>query len=239
MISHRHRCIFVHIPKTAGCSIEAVFGIGDKFVNPEQPGDERHRRLGEYRRLFPGEFGGYFKFTIVRNPWDMLVSRYSSRREKRLRSIAFLDDRIAQADAITDIQARKITIAKLENKRAVVASSPDLLSFEEWMAHHADKWSGKTRKPEKQALHPPGTPRGQLLEYGVDMEPHFDFVGRFERLNEDFQVVCERLGIQAQLPHVNASKHRHYTTYYDDYRRDLVAHHFKHDIERFGYRFGG
>lgn len=64
-----------------------------------------------------------------------------------------------------------------------------------------------------------------------------DFVGRFERLGEDFGHVCRVVGIDAELPHVNPSRHDDYRTYYSERARRLVAEHFAEDIERFGYRF--
>jgi hypothetical protein len=66
-----------------------------------------------------------------------------------------------------------------------------------------------------------------------------DFVGRYERLSEDFSKVCVRLGINAELPHANISEHRDYRTYYTPKTRELVARHFQRDIELFGYDFDG
>ncbi len=66
-----------------------------------------------------------------------------------------------------------------------------------------------------------------------------DFVGRFEHLQRDFDVVSERLRIAPrELPHVFATQHTRYVDYYDDTTRALVAQHYAPDIEAFGYRFG-
>ncbi|NRA92331.1 MAG: sulfotransferase family 2 domain-containing protein [Psychroserpens sp.] len=62
------KCIFVHIPKAAGISInKALFGnYGGS-----------HNKLRDYQLVFnKKEFFSYYKFTIVRNPWDRLVSTY-------------------------------------------------------------------------------------------------------------------------------------------------------------------
>lgn len=65
-----------------------------------------------------------------------------------------------------------------------------------------------------------------------------DFVGRCERLQQDFAVVSSRLGLPAmQIPHVNRSEHRHYSEYYSEATRALVAARFARDIEAFGYTF--
>ena len=72
-ISHKYKCIFVHITKNAGTSITNEFEMTD---------------IGHYpwhiiRDKYPMEWLTYFKFTIVRDPYDRFISSYEySKMEK-------------------------------------------------------------------------------------------------------------------------------------------------------------
>ena len=103
IISHRHKFIFIKTTKTAGTSIEIALS---KFCGAEDvitritPEDEKLRSEAGYRgpqnfrlrgggkfknhdsasfiRAQVGEsvWNSYFKFCVVRNPWDRAVSYY-------------------------------------------------------------------------------------------------------------------------------------------------------------------
>ncbi len=69
--------------------------------------------------------------------------------------------------------------------------------------------------------------------------PLVDFIGRFERLQEDFDRVCTVLEIDRRpLPRItHGSVHKHYSIYYTDEMREFVGEKYKRDIDFFGYMF--
>ena len=62
-----------------------------------------------------------------------------------------------------------------------------------------------------------------------------DFVGRFERLREDWLRVGERIGMTRPLPRTHTTTHRHYSSYFDDRTADLISAACARDIELFDY----
>src|SRR6185503_16105565 len=77
VISGQLHCIFVHVQKTGGSSIEAALRRYDTNI-PEKPFNAR-RHLGarDIRQLVPADaWSASLKFAFVRNPWDRLVSWY-------------------------------------------------------------------------------------------------------------------------------------------------------------------
>ncbi len=67
MIDKKNKIIFVHITKTAGISIEKYFN---------QPRQDHRTSIDYISLLGKDEYRKYFSFTIVRNPWDKMVSQY-------------------------------------------------------------------------------------------------------------------------------------------------------------------
>ncbi|MCL4863236.1 MAG: sulfotransferase family 2 domain-containing protein [Caldilineaceae bacterium] len=62
-----------------------------------------------------------------------------------------------------------------------------------------------------------------------------DFVGRFENLAQDFELICRRLGVVATLPHLNRTAHAPYSHYYRAETVEIVRAWFRKDFNFFGY----
>ena len=203
MICHTHKFIFIHIPKTGGTSIESVFD--PKAVVKDVR--FKHYTLCDYNNL-RGDHHNYFKFSFVRNPWDMTVSMYQYLWHKKTG-----------------------WGPGWRNKHKHFSK----LTFEEWVKHPAFKFP--TIKSANVNSHLSGE-NGTFSSWIACDNSTVDFVGRFETLQQDFNTVCDKIGIPRQeLPHINKTNHKHYTEYYDDETREIVAEKYARDIERFGYEF--
>ena len=107
MLSHQHKTIFIHVPKTAGQSIETLF-LDDLGLKWDQRGSlllrrNTKRELGPPRLahltiteyltcgyISRQKFDGYFKFCFVRNPWDRAVSMYKYLTKGRITFANFM-----------------------------------------------------------------------------------------------------------------------------------------------------
>ena len=67
MISHKDKCIFIHIPKTGGTSL---FKLYSDEVGPYMSGESHLQKYQDYRG------SDYYITTFVRNPWDRMISEY-------------------------------------------------------------------------------------------------------------------------------------------------------------------
>lgn len=89
----------------------------------------------------------------------------------------------------------------------------------------------------RQFSQPPLNTRKQFAQY--EMVKNCNFVGRFEHLKSDYNLVCDHLGFTTGFPHLWKTNHAHYSEYYTDELRDIVHDASRGDIEHFGFTFDG
>jgi len=76
MYNDNYKCVFVHINKTGGTTI-------NNALNMKFEGDFQHLSVKRILELKP-LFSSYFKFAFVRNPWDWVISEIHHRKQKSL-----------------------------------------------------------------------------------------------------------------------------------------------------------
>jgi hypothetical protein len=120
-------------------------------------------------------------------------------------------------------------------------------------AHEKDrKWAEKNLAayPDFETFVWEALPRKEIQEWphfkpqvhflkGQNGKIELDFIGRFETIRDDYEVVRKRLGISRELLHINKTKTKRepYWTYYSDEMRDIAAKIYQEDIHAFGYQF--
>ena len=231
IISHKHKFIFISIPKTAGRSIRNVLApfsdiIGTcSFNNKFDP--LRHHTLSKELKIeFDKQkynWDDYFKFSFVRNPWDRVVSysQYINKISKLYK---------------TKIGKFKKDI-KLEEKNQGIKS---IATLKKWELLINRPWGNEYIKFAKfwgRRL----IQQGSQSSYIMDNENKLmiDFVGRFENLQEDFDLICQKINLPLQnLPHLNKTNHKHYTSFFDEKSSQIIRDKFKDDVENFNYEFG-
>lgn len=71
MINHQYKCIFIHVPRAAGTSVEIWINGIDQWDLDKRT---KHLTASQAKRLYSEYWDEYFKFTIIRNPWARMVS---------------------------------------------------------------------------------------------------------------------------------------------------------------------
>ena len=89
MLSHELGCLYIHINRNGGKSIEkALWGVEAAH------GSSDHRTLAYWQKtLNPELYAWLFKFAFVRNPWDRLVSLYERYRADQEKDKKYYNDR--------------------------------------------------------------------------------------------------------------------------------------------------
>jgi hypothetical protein len=80
VICHNKKCIYIHIPKCAGTSVEQFLREhgknGLQYHGVREGRSMHHFTAFDLKRENPHIFNIYYKFSIVRNPYDRLLSEY-------------------------------------------------------------------------------------------------------------------------------------------------------------------
>ena len=82
MINHELKCIFIHIPRTAGSSLSTAINKGRRREEGVIEGPIHFGKNWVVKEYGEDLWDEYFKFSFVRNPWDRLLSQYSWRVAK-------------------------------------------------------------------------------------------------------------------------------------------------------------
>lgn len=224
MISHQYKFIYSHIPKAGGTTIE-------NFLEPYSSktfGNNADKKWLRNKKLFDAfeDYPDYYQFSFTRNPWGRLFSCYTSFTSG---CESYSTASTTNCSFFDFVKAIDLFLSESSNVQSYYSNIQNNTCI--------GNLNGINIKA------PCNSPMVgyHALPQVYFVRDNFNFIGKIENFQKDFNLVCEKIGIpQQQLQYVNQSKskHKHYTEYYDNETRQIVAERYAKDIEYFGYEFG-
>jgi Sulfotransferase family len=215
ILCHRFKCMYYPVPKAATSTIKLLMA---EMNHQAAEGDPHHDIIFEsVWGKEASQYDDYLSFTVVRNPWDRLLSCYTAKIVGRLR-----DPSSVPRTRIHEGFERYNRIFRRELFR------PDM-SFSEFLrviAWIPDRLADEHFRSQYRLV---STPGGSLLPKRIL---------KLENLQVELKQLLSDLGATGfSVGHLAASRRPNYRSVYTDDTRHQVARLYRRDVELFGYSF--
>lgn len=224
MISHRYRCLFIHIPKCAGTSIEHVLG---HFDGHEGRAGQDHRSIRMVCQPGP-RVSEIFQQENLKD--------FIRRIREQYRKHANPENGVMPSEDEYN-SYYKFTIVRNPVERAYSwykNALRDPIHQKNYGIDPNDSFDQFMRKFAGKGFLRPQT--YWLKDYSGAIP--MDFIGKFENLSKDYEIICKELGIKDfHLPHKiegQTSKEKKI----EDRTIEFINRFYAEDFERFGYTLG-
>ncbi len=206
-VSDSRRVLFVHVPKTGGSTIDAMFDR--EVADTRRVADRaRHSPYGRLLKAEP-ELTDYWSFGFVRNPWSRMVSWWS----------------MVNGVHASYQRGEPQAVKKVENHPGAWLPEFEFAEdFERFVLEGTEKIA-KVGRPQLRTLAAAGREIdfvGRVENFRNDVNIVRERLG-LEQLDE--------------IPRRNKSSHGPYQDYYTSVTRQKVAELYADDIEAYGYEF--
>jgi len=181
-----------------------------------------HLSMPKIKELISPEiYRTYFKFGLVRNPWDRLASYYTWQQKN--------------GRPIEDLEPYDEFIESL---------FPGFTHFVEQLDNIPRRFTNKVKNFfKKETFYTKEDLEKSKIDTAISMPQYdfmkgSDFIGKFENIEEVYNYVCKKLCV----PHIplktyNPSFKGCYKQFYNDKTRRIVERHYAKDIKMFEYEF--
>jgi hypothetical protein len=230
IISHRHRFIFFCNGKTGTTSIEQSLGHlneGERYAFAAKGlFMQKHVPPVLLRACLPEEtWRRYFKFVFVRNPFDWCVSQWSY--NFRFKFLGLPDAHPARRAASGEKGAFPMPMVMGRSLGELAATQVFSAADVEFLFRYL-------KRTYRVVPYADGSYQVSFLQ-DAEGRQLVDFVGRFERLEQDYASIMERLGLDVGLPHLNRTAGRDYQTWYTAESAAAVVRLWAVDFRTLGY----
>lgn len=186
-----------------------------------------HLPASRIMQIDPEAWDKSFTFSVVRNPWDRLVSMWKFSLQKKRTDSTWISKRV-----MLGMPARQLTAEQAEITRQMLLRK----NLEYWIKYCDDHqwngfpcWTGVTFNDNKSQVR---FPQSAWIDGQIDK------VFKIEHGEEMVQALYKRFGVEFHLPVDNVSKRkRDWKQYHTSWTQRFVERVCKTDIERFKYTF--
>lgn len=208
--------IFIHIPKTAGKSVTET--LKTKFETHIIPNDRTinsnyHSTIND-AKSFVDDLDLYYRFTIVRNPWDRLASWYSFRKNLLYKSLKKMR-KTGYASKVSYKSSEEI-LKEIEVME---------LGLYQWLIEYKDR-------PWDFTWFSPTTNQNEWIR-----KEKIDKIIKYENLNNELYDLEIFQNLELQELNISSNRKNDFRELYNKRSVDLVKRIYEEDIEMFKYSF--
>lgn len=249
-VDHKNKIIFVHIPKCGGTSVESFFDMRNKESLYDDLSSDINKNGVTYslqhltpnfiKELIPDVYDDYIKFTIIRNPYERVLSEYvwqniyfpienQDLSDFNWEIYLELNDDLIKAGVDNENKAKEhwIIHGKKEGRKC---SMPKILSvnhFTEWLNTYYSKIDTDHKLPQ--------------IDYVYDKKSKkvlVENILRLENIEEDFGNFLKKINYKGEnkIEKLNKTNSNKYNDFLTQENKNIIYKIYKKDFNYFNYK---